>query len=100
MKVWRTFRQDIFEHVLRLDGSGGAAGKTCMRCNLSSSVAQFRCNDGDCIGFGVVCSECICTQHRYSPLHWIEVSIFIHGIHSVINFSCSNGQAAISNMYR
>ncbi|KAF9033948.1 hypothetical protein BDZ89DRAFT_947562 [Hymenopellis radicata] len=72
MKVWRGFRQGFLEQLLRLDGTAGAAGKTCPRCNKDGSVAEHRCRDNECFSLGVVCSACIVKHHEHAPLHWVE----------------------------
>jgi hypothetical protein len=72
MNKWRALRDEFGDELHRLDSRGDMYLKnaSCAICHTRSGVS-VRCMD---CSFGrMLCSSCMCTSHRFTPFHHIEV---------------------------
>jgi hypothetical protein len=72
MNRWRALRDEFGDELHRLDSRGNVylADPCCAMCGSQTS-ASFRCMD--CCFGRILCSQCMCMSHRYTPFHNIEV---------------------------
>ena len=95
---WLTLRDTTLDEILRHDGLGDYRGEhNCYACNVEPGV--FRCKD--CLGGGRLrCQACLVKAHRETPLHRIEVSLFVSTIENAKTTSYySAGLATFSTRF-
>jgi len=75
---WLPHRQSYLEEMLRHDGRQGLGTQRCDDCH--NDMAEYICQD--CAHRRQYCKSCIVENHRYLPLHRIQVSWKLNsGVH-------------------
>ena len=66
---WLPYRDQYLDEMLRADGFGDYTGDCCSKCESLDSL--YRCQD--CGAASLRCRSCVLADHKYLPLHRIQV---------------------------
>lgn len=73
MTTWTLHRDEYLDEQMRSEGRGDNATSCAGTCE---GEAPYRCTD--CLSGAMWCLNCIKLRHDQTPLHFIEVSIYVY----------------------
>lgn len=85
-------RETFLQEVYRLDGLVDDSSR-CAVCQIGLDRGIYRCLE--CFGGYTCCRDCLLMEHRFHPLHVVEVCNFLFSRNHIID-ECRNGQVAAS----